>query len=182
MSAATCNLTPKVCILKKLLPLHAAAYYRSTNSILSGRVQFCCCIGYTGLCLTFVPLFFHVSSFIYGSGNRTWGDSRHGELSNDPVQLCPSRKVLCKKLGHRKKEKCADNNHFVAQHHGVWFGVSLLLAPQLAPVGCMLASSVAGPSRPSVVPSSYAIIFGPRPVSTWEQCKLFKTRFQAPQL
>lgn len=29
----------------------------------------------------------------------------------------------------------------------------------------------------SVMPPSYAIIFALRPISTWEQCKLFKTRF-----
>lgn len=54
-------------------------------------------------------LFFHVSSFIDGSGNQTCGDGRHGELSNDPVRLRPSRIVLCKKLGHGKNEKIPDN-------------------------------------------------------------------------
>lgn len=29
----------------------------------------------------------------------------------------------------------------------------------------------------SIMPPSYAIIFALRPISTWEQCKLFKTRF-----
>lgn len=38
------------------------------------------------------------------------------------------------------------------------------------------------PLKQSIVPPSYAIIFGLRPISTWEQCKLFKTRFQASQL
>ena len=32
-------------------------------------------------------------------------------------------------------------------------------------------------TEPSVMPPSYAIIFALRPISTWEQCKLFKTRF-----
>lgn len=32
-------------------------------------------------------------------------------------------------------------------------------------------------TEPSIMPPSYAIIFALRPISTWEQCKLFKTRF-----
>lgn len=32
-------------------------------------------------------------------------------------------------------------------------------------------------TEPCIMPPSYAIIFPLRPISTWEQCKLFKTRF-----
>lgn len=100
------------------------------------------------------------------------GDGARGKLSADSVQLFPYRKVLCKKLGHRKKKegKKDENVPTTRSFSGpvrwclIWsltpFGTSL--------VGCALASSVAGlhPSRPRLVPSSYAIIFGPRPVST----------------
>ena len=71
-------------------------------------------------------------------------------------------------------------------------GIRRLTAPSSAPAGRLAGAGRAGvgwggwggrghmssPSptaEPSIMPPSYAIIFALRPISTWEQCKLFKT-------
>lgn len=69
---------------------------------------------------------------------------------------------------------------------GIWYGVHHPVAPISARlpllggcggVGDGAQASPSPTTKPSVMPRSYAIIFVLRPISTWEQCKLFKTRF-----
>ena len=52
----------------------------------------------------------------------------------------------------------------------------------LAGWGLASQASPLPPPKRSVMPPSYAIIFALRPISTWEQCKLFKTRFSGPAI
>lgn len=64
------------------------------------------------------------------------------------------------------------------EHNALWHPTRHRLGGYRIGVGRGVGTRGPSPTtEPSIMPPSYAISFALRPISTWEQCKLFKTRF-----